>query len=108
MIRAKSIPSIETASGIPIDLQVTTSASGSLTREGVEIEQELRRPQTADLVVGARLYHRIDQQFYEIVGRTDTIFMIKRVRDETQHGATLRQLKACMYVYTERSAEGVG
>lgn len=103
MIRPKTVPEIETAAGIPVNVDVEASATGSITRDGQEINQELQRPVTKQLVVGARLFHTADQHLYEIVVKTGEEFRIKRISDGTEHAATLRQLKLCTYIVRESS-----
>lgn len=108
-MRPKTVPTIETAAGIPIDLDILAKGSGAIIRDGQEINQEMRRPTTDMLVAGTRLFHTQDSHLYEIVVKTGDEFRIKRLSDGTEHAASLRQLKLCTYVFTEHTgSEGAG
>lgn len=79
-----------------------------MTRNGVELHQDLRKPTTEMLICGVSLYHTIDHQLYEIIETRDTEprFIIQRVNDKTNHDATLKQLKRCCYVLHQRILGG--
>lgn len=97
MIKPVIAPEFESAAGFQANLEINSVGTGAIVRNGQEIDQTIRRPHTADLVVGARLLHTLDYRFYEIVSvdllTLPKLFTIKRLTDETTHAATLRQLK---------------
>lgn len=100
--RAPQTGTLESSAAIQIDMHAETSGSGQITRDGVAITQDVRRPQTADLICGARLYHSGDRQLYTITAVGSDGFKISRLSDGTTHDATLKQLKLCTYLITER------
>ena len=107
MLRPKAVPTIETAAGFPIDVEIVPSATGQISRDGLSVEQRVERPTTVQLVVGATILLLTDNQQYKIVLADQQQFSILRLADGTTHVATLKQLKQYAYLITER-LEGTG